>query len=206
LAVSGQIAYFWPYHTLLFTVCDPRIILLESSQSPDTRTGLRPRLDRPKTDWFDLDKPAKAEPGRDWLIEIYNGRFVGARYGGADTPVIFGDLRDDGLSFVAWSSSDRRDRVIGTAMEELSRQLLPNPRFVDWVADYEHPDKARAGLHRLGYKYEKHDESNDPLRLAAADAVRNAIVKVTLNPSLAVRRALRRYLGLEPIAELASST
>lgn len=208
LAVSSQIAYFWPYHTVLFTVCDPLTILLQSSAALDPRTGLPPRLDRPKTDWFDLGKPAKGEPDRDWLIEIYDGRFVGALYGGTNRPVIFGDLRHEGMSFVDWYPSHSRDQVIGTAIEELSRHL-PYHRFVDFVAEYEDPSKAFGSLNRLGYRCEKRGGSNDRLRLAAEDAVRNPIVKVTLNPTLAIRKALRRYLGIEPAmpsAEAGGST
>ena len=95
LAVAGQIAYLMPYHTLLYAVCDPLTILFQYSAELDPNTGLPPRLQRPMADWFDPLKPAKVEPDVDWLIEIFDGRFVGVRYDTRKDAVrIFGDLRE----------------------------------------------------------------------------------------------------------------
>jgi hypothetical protein len=97
LAVAGQIAYVMPFHTLLYVVCDPRPILFQGSVELDPNTGLPPRLQRY---WFDPLKPAPAEPDTDWLIEIFDGRFVGVRYDARKGPVtIFGDLRDEAIRF-----------------------------------------------------------------------------------------------------------
>jgi hypothetical protein len=79
LDVAGQIALSLPYHTLLYEVCDPITILLEDSAQIDPKSGLPPRVERPLVDWFDALKPAKAEAEVDWLIEIFDGRFVGVR-------------------------------------------------------------------------------------------------------------------------------
>jgi hypothetical protein len=73
LAVAGQIARSMPYHTLLYSVCDPLTVLFQYSAEIDPNTGLPPHLERPLTDWFDLLKPAIAEPEADWLVEIFDG-------------------------------------------------------------------------------------------------------------------------------------
>jgi hypothetical protein len=46
----------------------------------------------------------------------------------------------------------------------------------------------------------KHDTDTDPLCIEAEAAARSPLFKTTINISLAVRRALRRYLGIEPTA------
>ena len=62
LAMAGRLAYFLPVDVLLYAVCDPSTILLDISGKVNPETGLPPRLARPKTDWFDPDKPAKCRP------------------------------------------------------------------------------------------------------------------------------------------------
>ena len=100
LAAAGKIAFFFPLDHLLYNIVDPRTILLEPRQ-PSIRTGLPPRLKKPKADWFEKDKPAKADPENDWLIKIYDGRFVGCIYPEEPEPLIYGDLRL-ASQFVAW--------------------------------------------------------------------------------------------------------
>jgi hypothetical protein len=54
-------------------------------------------------------KPATAEPDTDWLIEIFDGRFVGVRYGAREGAMtIFGDLREQGLRPRSGSGQDLR--------------------------------------------------------------------------------------------------
>lgn len=195
LAVSGQIAYFLPYHTLLYEICDPRTILLQVSADGDTVNGIPARVKQPAADWFDLDKPAKADPKTDWLIEIYDGQFVGAIYNTEREPLIFGDLREAGTKFVAWFPLDRQPQFSG-ATEEIVKQLLPD-RFTDFVAEWENPLKWSAELDLIDYKVENHADS-DPLRIAAEFAARGPVFKVTINVALAIRKALRRCLGIEP--------
>ena len=48
LWVAGQIAYFFPLHTVLFTVCDPNTILFHCSAEVDLKTGLPPRVQKAK--------------------------------------------------------------------------------------------------------------------------------------------------------------
>jgi hypothetical protein len=194
LAVSGQIAYFMPFHTLMFTVCDPVTILLDPSADVTPATPF-PQIDRPSVDWFDPKKAAKAD-GTDWKIEIYEGRFVSAIYGATDNRLTFGDLRDQGTRFVAWYPSHDKAKVIGTAIEELVREALPYHRFVDLVAEYEDPTKWTKLLDELGYEFEKRG-ADDPLRMVAEDTVRSPLFITTINVSLVIRKALRRYLGME---------
>ena len=197
LAVAGQIAYFLPYHTLLYEICDPCTILLQHSTDVDPQTGLPPLVDQPWVDWFDPAKPAKAEPETDWLIEIYDGRFVGVIYDAKDEPTIFGDLRKEGTSFVAWLPLHRRDQIIGCAIEKLSQEL-PYHGLVDFVAEWEAPVKWPLELKLLDYKHERHDADGDPLVIAAEATARSPLFRTTVNVSLAIRKALRRYLGIEP--------
>ena len=197
LAPSGRIAYFLPFHTLLYTLCDPSTILFQRSADVDPEIGLPPRVREPKTDWFDPDKPASADPETDWLIEVYDGRFVGVICKPKGKPVIFGDLRDEGTTFVAWFPLHRPDQLRASATEGLVRELLPY-RFIEFVEDWENPAKTTQQLKLLDYKYEKHAADSDPLRLAAEAAARSPVFKTTINISLALRKALRRHLGIEP--------
>lgn len=196
LGVAGKIAYFFPFHTLLFKICDPDTILFHCSADVDPETGLPPRVKEPITNWFDLDKPAQADRQTDWLIDIYNGRFVGGIYNASDGPTIFGDLRNEGTQFVSWYPLHQRPQF-NKSTKEIVR-TLPYHRFVDFVADWENPLKFPKQHRRLGYKYEKHDTDEDPLRLAADAIARSPIFTTSINVSLAIRKSLRRYLELEP--------
>lgn len=193
LAVSGRIAYFLPFHTLLYTICDPNTILFQASANIDPETGLPPRA-KSITNWFDQNKLAKADPQTDWKIVIFDSRFVACDYDINDGPKVFGDLRNNGTSFVAWFPLPRHSRF-STLTKEIIKSL-PYHRFVDFVSEWENPLKVSKELRRLGYKYENH--SDDSLCVTAEGAMQSPICKVTVNISLAIRKALRRYLGLEP--------
>ena len=184
LPVSGQIAYWWPFHWLLFEVCDPRWIL--------------GAVTRPSVDWFEPNRPSGSEPG-DWLIEVVDNKYVAARYGRTNEPVIFGDVRDAGMRFVAWRPSHSGQHVIGTAIEQLAGKILPPHLLVDFTERGENVVVRHFPrvLKSLGYKFENLS-IDDPLRRAAENALHDAVVVVTVNPTLAIRKALRRYLGLEP--------
>ena len=199
LPVAGRVAYFLPFHTLLYTVCDPLTILFQRRADGDTRTELRPRVQRPIVDWFDPDKPTTANPETDWLIEIYDGRYVAAIYNPVlkDEPTIFGDLRQDGARFVAWVPFARRNQITGGALGEMARELL-GPRFIDFVAEWSDPTKYRKELKSINYEYVKHDSDTDPLCIEAEVMARSPLFKTTINVTLALLRALRRYLSIEP--------
>ena len=198
LAVAGRIAYFLPLHTLLYTVCDPLTILLQRS-GDHSGNRLPRRVQQPIVDWFDPDKPATANHETDWLVAIYNSRYVAAIYdcNAKNEPVIFGDLRQDGARFVAWLPLLPRNRIAGGAIGKMAGELLPYHRFTDFVADWEQPTKWREELEALGYEYEKHDTDTDPLRKDAEAAAKSPLLKTTINVSLAVRRGLRRAIGIE---------
>jgi len=203
LAVAGPIALFLPYHTLLYEVCDPITILFDYSTEIDSRSGLPRRVKRPIVDWFDPLKPANAEPGVDWLIEIFDGRFVGVRYdSGKDALTIFGDLRQQATRFVAWLPFQPRNQFAGGAIQRIARELR-GPGLIGIIAEWEDPTKwakkSIKELHRLGYHFEHHKAKTDPLSIAAEAAVRSPVFKTTINPTLAIRKALRRYLGIEPV-------
>lgn len=198
LHVSGQIAYFLPYHTLLYEVCDPRTILLHSSADADLTTAISQRIEQSKFDWFDPDKPAKADPETDWLIEIYDGRFVGVVYKAEGEPLIFGDLREVSTKFVAWFPLHRRAQF-SSPIEKIAKELQPN-RFIDFVAEWENPVKWSAELDLIDYKVEKHTDT-DPLRVAAIATAADPVFSTTINISLALRMALRRYLRIDPLVK-----
>ncbi len=198
LAASGQIAYFLPLHTLLYEVCDPCAILFQRSADVDPKTGLPPRVEKPKADWFDPGKPAKAELESDWLLEIYEGRFVGVMFNAKDEPTIFGDLRNESTSFVAWFPFRRRVHWMGNAIEAVAHELPP--KIVDFIAKWEDPAHWTDQLELLDYEYEKHDRDDDPLCIAAEATARSPLFKTSINITLAIRKALRRYLGLERAA------
>jgi len=197
LAAAGRVAYFLPFHTLLYAVCDPLTILLDRSADIDSKTGLPPRVRQPIVDWFDPDKPATANPEIDWLIEIHDGHYVAAIYNSNDEPTIFGDLRQDGARFVAWFPFLRRNRITGGALGEMPRKLMPECRFTEFVADWEEPTKYREELKSLNYEYEKHDSVTDPLCIKAEAAARSPLFKTTINITLALQKALRRLIGIE---------
>ena len=203
LAVSGRIAYSLPFHTLLYEICDPWAILLQRSAGLDPQTGLPPRVKRPKADWFTVDRPAEAEPESDWLVKIYERRFVGVIYSAKEEPTIFGDLRKDGARFVAWWPFRRRGYRMGRVIDAFIQQLPPTT--VKAVAEWESPTKWTKELKDLGYEYEKHDEDHDPLCIAAEASIRSPLFATTINITLAVRKALRRYLGIEPVEPLSES-
>jgi hypothetical protein len=205
LAVAGQIAFFLPSHTLLYEMCDPITILLEHSTEIDLQTGLPPRVQRPIVDWFDPLKPAKADAEGDWLIEIFDAHFVGVRYDIGDSVMIFGDLREQATRFVAWLPFPQRDQFTGGAIERMAQELRGDS-LIESVAQREDPTrwtkKSIKELHRHGYQFEPHEGKTDPLRIAAEAAVYSPLFKTTINPTLAIRKALRRYLGIEPGSQL----
>jgi hypothetical protein len=184
----------------MYAVCDPLTILFEYSAALDPNTGLPPRRQSPLTDWFDPLKPAITEPDSDWLVEIFDGRFVGVRYDARQSPVtIFGDLREQGTRFVAWLPFLRRDQFAGGGIERLA-QKVRGAGFIKFIAEYEDPSKWLKALRRMGYHFENREGTTDALSLAAESAVRSPIFRTTANVTLAIRKALRRYLGIEPAA------
>ena len=153
-------------------------------------------------DWFNPTKPAIAETESDWLIEIFNGRFVGVRYDARKEPVtIFGDLREQATRFTGWLPFPRRDQFAGGAIERLAQEVR-GASFVKFIADYEDPVKWLKELRRMGYHFENHDGETDSLCVAAKSAVRNPIFRTTVNVILAIRKALRRYLDIEPALQI----
>lgn len=200
LAVAGQIAFFLPYHNVLFAACDPVTILLEHRAEIDANKGPPPQRPQPVVDWFDPEKPAEAEAESDWLIEIFERRFVGVRYTSKAAVMIFGDLRQDATRFVAWLPLPSAQQFVGGAVERIARHVHGDG-FIKFVAHWENPakwpKKLVGRMRRFGYEFEHHAGATDPLCAAADAAVRSSVFKSTINISLAVRKALRRYLGLD---------
>jgi hypothetical protein len=197
LAVSGRIAYFLPFDTMLYAIWDPCTILF-SGAAADPETGHFPRLEHPKADWFDPDKPAKADPETDWFIEIYEGRFVGVILSDGPEVVIYGDLRNEGRSFVSWLPYDQLAPFVGPGIE-VSAQRVPPYKIGEFVPKWQDPngwsDRLDPGF--LDYKHEDHSADGDPFGIAADAATRSPAIKTTINVTLTIRKALRRYLGIE---------
>jgi hypothetical protein len=203
LVMSGWIAYFLPLDELLYVVVDPSTILLQGGAKVDLDTGLPPLLKEPKADWFEPDKPAQADPDEDWLIEIYEGRFVASLYGAKDKPSFYGDLRDGGTRFISWFPAHRQFRFMDHESEDSVRAVTPN-KLKGLVAKWENPTKwaDRLDPRFLNYKFENHDAEDDALCRAAEVAARSPTFKTTINVTLAIRKALRRYLGIEPAGRI----
>jgi hypothetical protein len=198
LPVAGRIAYFLPFHTLLYAVCDPLTIYSQASGGHDTKGTA---AQKPLVDWFLPGNPATANRETDWLIEIYDGRYVAANYDCTieDGSAIFGDLRHDATRFVAWLPAVRRPPFRGGGIEKIADKSFPE-KFVDFIADWQDPAKWTKELKDLNYEFEEHDAASDPLRDAAQAALRSPLFTTTINVTLALRKALRRYLGVEPAA------
>jgi hypothetical protein len=201
LPVSGWIAYSVPFHTVLYEICDPRRILFQASSEADPETSLPPRDEHPRVKWFDPNEPASADPKADWLVEVYDNRFVGIRYRAEDEPASFGDLREHGTRFVAWLPLHPRAQFARSVIAELAKDRRPSGnRFVDFAADYEDPIRWSKELVRLGYEFEKRDTPDDLVRVTAQATARSPLITTAINVTLAIRKALRRYLGIEPMA------
>ena len=190
LPVASGIALFLPFHTALYELCDP--ILLQRAAANE----LSPAIPQFAGRWFDPNHPAQAEPESDWRIEIHDGRFVGVTYGPKAASVIFGDLRDAGTRFVAWLPLHRIDQFIGCAIDKLAVEI-GRQKLAEAVAAWEEPTRWTRELNSLGYSFERHDDS-DPLRAIAAATVKSPLFTTTVNVSLAIRKALRHYLEIEP--------
>jgi hypothetical protein len=82
-------------------------------------------------------------------------------------------------------------------------QQLRGDGLIHFVAQGEDPSnwpkKWIKELDRFGYQLEHHESKTDPLCMAAEAALRSPVFKTTINPTLAIRKALRRYLGIEPV-------
>ena len=195
LPMAGRIAYFMPFEDFVFAAWDPFAILFMHGADVDPNTGLPPKLKAPKTDWFDPNKLAEAEPTSDWLIEIYESRFVGIICKVPDEPreepVIYADLRNEGTTFVTWLPFDQQRPAFDSRLNE----------FVDtFTTKWNEPHAWSNRLDRefLKHKYENHEAEDDPLRVTADAVARSPLFKSTINVTLAIRKALRRYLGIEP--------
>jgi hypothetical protein len=203
LQVAGWIAYFAPFHTTLYEICDPG----RGMGTSGTRTGLGvpPRLRRARAEWFDPSTPAQVRSNDDWWIKVYDRRFVGITYCRNDQPIIFGDLRDGCARFVAWLPHHNKTQFLRSRIAKLAIAWAPSAeRLPDVVAEWEKPIKFTRELRSLGYEFENHP-ANDALRTAAEATVCNPLSITTINISLAIRRAIRRYLSIEQIEPASKS-
>jgi hypothetical protein len=198
LAVAGRIAYFVPFHSVLFDICDPGNVSLQVTDSGSLRL-LPLSLRKANARWFNPARPTKADPKTDWLVQIHDRRFVSVVYRPAAKPVVFGGLRDEGTRFVAWVPHNAELQFVRSTVAKLAMAWAPSgERLPRVVSEWEEPTKSTSELRSLGYEVEKH-AVDDPLRRAAEATVRNPLSTTTVNVSLAIRRAIRRYLGIERI-------
>jgi hypothetical protein len=196
LATAGRIAYFVPFEELLFTVCDPFTILFMHGAPVSADTGLPRALPEPRADWFSTDRPPEDDPENDWFLEIYERRFIGALYkipGALDQRFIYADLRNDGTKLVLWLPFHETRPVFN----------LPLKQFVDvfaakWAQSSAWSDRLSNKF--LDYHFEDHSADDDPLRLRGEATAGDATFTITINLTSAVRKALRRYLGLDHAA------
>jgi hypothetical protein len=197
LAVAGRIAYFVPFHWSLFEICDPCNVSVRGATASDTHRVLPLRLRKANAKWFNPARPATVDPKADWLVQIHDRRFVSVVYRPAEKPVVFGDLREEGTKFVAWVPHYAKSHFACSVVARLAMEWAPaGDRYPDAVSEWEEPTKVARELRSIGYEYETLG-ADDPLRRAAESTIRNPLFTTTINISLAIRRATRRYLGIE---------
>jgi Transcriptional regulator, AbiEi antitoxin len=189
LTLAGQMAYLLPSDDLLYRTYDPINVLFDTTVNVDRGRGLPPRLEMPRFDWFDPDKPAMADPDHDWLLEIYDGRLVALVFQRRRGTLIYGDLRKAGTEFVSWWPFQAQ------LIDYFSGHGDVAPK---WAGKRSSADRIDPKF--LDYRYENHDRDDDPLRRMAYAAAQRPIFTTTINMTLAIRLALRRYLGIEPLA------
>jgi hypothetical protein len=189
LKLAGQMAYLLPSDNFLYQTYDPINVLLDTTSSVDRGRELPPRLERPRFDWFDPERPATVDPENDWLLEIYDGRFVALVFQRRRGTLIYGDLRKAGTEFVSWWPFHAQiSDVLSTDAD-----VVPK-----WAGRRSSADRIDPKF--LDYRYENHDEHDDPLKRMGYAAAQRPIFTITINMTLAIRLALRRYLGIEPLA------
>lgn len=196
LAIAGRIAYFVPLEELMFAVCDPFTVLFMHGSPTNPETSLPQPWPEPRANWLDADRPAEADPENDWLLEIYEGQFLVAHYkspGIEDLTFIYADLREEGTKLVLWLPFHDERPIFDTDFKQLVHTVTAKWELPDAWSD-------RVDTKFLDYHYEDHSADDDPLRLVGEAAARSATFTITINLTLAVRKALRRYLGLEPAA------
>jgi hypothetical protein len=195
LPMAGRLAYLLPSEDRIHGFCDPIGILFDHAGKVDSATGLPPRRKKPRVDWFDAEKLTKADPNNDCLIEIFDARFVGFSYFGHG-PWIYGELRDNRTRFTSWYPFHQQNFVheqsliSGKRFKEFFEASLPK-----W--DYRTEPANKIDLDFLEYDYQNHRAKDDPLQIAAQAGMENPVLRTTVNVTLALRRALRRYLGIE---------
>jgi hypothetical protein len=199
LTLAGQMAYLLPSDNLLYQTYDPITVLFDTTVNVDRGHGLPPRLEMPKFDWFDPDKPATADPDNDWLLEIYDGRFVALVFQRRRGNLIYGDLRKAGTQFVSWWPFQAQLQL--NDLSSTGADVAPK-----WEGRRSSADRIDPRF--LDYRYENHDSDDDPLTRMACAAAQRPIFTTTINMTLAIRLTLRRYLGIEPLARtwVASAT
>ena len=186
LTLAGQLAYLLPGDALLYARYDPINVLCDSV---DSRGDLKPRRQTPWFDWFDADKPAASDPENDHLLEICDGRFVTLTFKGRSAPLFYGDLREAGTQFVSWWTFQSHTSAVFSTDADVA------PKWED-----PRSPANRIDPRFLNYRYERHEGETDPLRREARAAAQRPVFKTSINITLALRLALRRYLGIEPAA------
>ena len=189
LTLAGQLAYLLPGDARLYARYDPINVLCDTRLGADPTSGLPPRLETPTRDWFDCDKPAMTDPDTDRLLEIYDGRFVALVFKGQDEPLIYGDLREEGTAFVSWWAFQSHTSAVFSTDADVA------PKWEDPRSSANRIDPKF-----LNYQFEHHDDETDPLMREARAVAQRPVVKTSINITLALRLALRRYLGIEPAA------
>ena len=189
LRLAGQLAYLVPGDRRLYARYDPINVLCDTRLSVDSRGDLPPRLQTPWFDWFDADKPAASDPENDHLLEICDGRFVTLAFKGRSEPLFYGDLREAGTQFVSWWPFQSHTSAVFSTDADVA------PKWED-----PRSPANRIDPRFLNYRYERHEGETVPLMREARAAAQRPVFKTSINITLALRLALRRYLGIEPAA------
>ena len=194
LAVAGRIAYFLPFHTVLFEICDPGNASPKGATDANTRRALPLRFRNPNARWFNPNQPAKAAAKTDWLVQIYDRRFVGVIYRVGEKPAVFGDLREEATRFVAWVPHDAKSHFVRSAVAQLAMEWAPaGERLPDVASEWEEPTKWFKELRSLW------------IRIREASSGRSVTERCRIPPS-AIHCAPRPSMSASPSEEPSVAT
>lgn len=183
LQVAGRVARVLPSADLLYRTHDPISALCETA-GPGQDRDYPPRAVRAK--WFKPDEPAAVDAEYDWLLEIFDRRFVALVAQGKRVRMVYGDLRNDGTKFVSWGSIHALSVSAATGDGR-------KPGTQGSTSDQVDARSVELGS-------EEREDPDEALVLEASAAKWRPISTMSINASLAIRLAVRRYLDIESLS------
>lgn len=172
LAVAGQIVYAAPFvDDHLFELIDP-IGDFEGANpyDPATKFPLEMRD-------FAPEKPPVAELEWDWSIEVLNGRYVAVQ--AKDGPDVFGELSPDKTAFYWWSHCTTGVSGISPDTDKVHSKHEYDRSMSDEMMTFSFIDVSSDNEKRAQF------------------AAKNPVTKISVNVSLALKKALRKLIHID---------